>query len=313
MRIVTPGTRQANNGNWRTAQRWSRMLRTRFRVILQTAWDGEPADALIALHAHRSAESIARFRESFPEGPLAVVLTGTDLYRDLPESEAARRSLEMADRLVVLQSDARRYLDAAARRKCVVIHQSATRLRARPKSGDELSCVAVGHLREEKDPETLFRAVGQLAAGLPIRVLHIGAVLDARLGRSAAALARREPRYRFSGAAPHGLARAAIQRAHLLVHPSRLEGGANVIVEALMAGTPVVASRMSGNVGMLGARYAGYFEVGDARGLAALLERCQHDRRFLERLRRACEQRSALFEPREESKALVQLVRAMLA
>ena len=69
----------------------------------------------------------------------------------------------------------------------------------------------------------------------------------------------RDPRYRWTGALPHGLTRCAIRNAHLLVHPSLMEGGANVIVEAITAGTPVIASRVSGNVGMLGRNYPGLF------------------------------------------------------
>src|SRR5689334_24758597 len=81
--IVTPGTKTANNGNWRTAARWAQMLRDRYKVIVQTEWRGERADVMVALHARRSADSIRAYRTSH-KGRLAVVLTGTDLYRDLP-------------------------------------------------------------------------------------------------------------------------------------------------------------------------------------------------------------------------------------
>ena len=126
-----------------------------------------------------------------------------------------------------------------------------------------------------------------IVPGLPIRVRHIGAALDPTLGEAARELARGEPRYRYSGPLPHGLARAALRSAHLLVHPSIVEGGANVIVEAVTAGTPVVASRISGNVGMLGADYAGYFEPGDAAALAERLVQALEDPRALARLREA--------------------------
>src|SRR5512141_391256 len=89
--IVTPGTRSANNGNWRTAARWAQMLRDRYRVIVQTQWRGEPVDTLVALHARRSAASIQSFHESRGGRRMAVVLTGTDLYRDLPGSAEAVR------------------------------------------------------------------------------------------------------------------------------------------------------------------------------------------------------------------------------
>jgi len=96
--IVTPGTRAANNGNWRTARRWAGFLAGVAKPIVQSEWNGEPADVVIALHARRSAASIARLKSSRPGIPLVLVLSGTDLYRDLPASADARRSLVLADR-----------------------------------------------------------------------------------------------------------------------------------------------------------------------------------------------------------------------
>jgi putative glycosyltransferase (TIGR04348 family) len=312
VRIVTPGTRAANNGNWRTAVRWAAMLRGPCRTIVQTEWKGEACDALIALHAKRSAGSVREFRDAHPEKRIALVLTGTDLYRDLPRSPEAARSIELADRLVVLQQDARRFLHAADRRRCSVIYQSAVSLRPAPKARDRLDVVVVGHLREEKDPETVFRALALLPRELPIRVLHIGAALDPRLGKLAERLARDDPRYRWSGALAHGLTRIAIGRAHVLVHPSILEGGANVIVEAIASGTPVIASRMSGNIGMLGARYPGFFPVGDPERLAALLEIAVRDRAWLRRLRAACARLAPLFRPPRETRAVRALAASLL-
>ncbi len=310
--IVTPGTSSANNGNWRTAARWADMLRDRFRVIVQTRWDGEPADALVALHARRSAESVARFHAQRPQRPMAVVLTGTDLYRDLPASREAAASLDLADRIVVLQEDALERLEPRWRAKCGVIFQSASPLASRPKPAGRLHCVAIGHLREEKDPLTLLEAMRRIPAELPIRLRHIGGALDPALEKAVRAFEREDRRYHYSGAVAHGLARAALQSAHLLVHPSIVEGGANVIVEAVTAGTPVVASRISGNVGMLGRIYPGYFEPRDGAGLAALLVRALRDAAFLEELRGACEARRPRFLPEAESAALHALVAALL-
>ena len=311
VRIVTPGTRRENNGNWRTAARWASMLRGECRIIVQSEWDGEPADALVALHAVKSAPSIAAWRAR-SNAPLALVLTGTDLYRDLPKSATARASLDAADRLVVLQDDAPRLLVSRWRAKCDVIFQSATPLARVAKPRDRIHAVAVGHLRDEKDPATLFAAMKQLPAALPLTLSHIGAGLDASLARAARALAKREPRYRYLGALPHGLARAAIKRAHVLVHPSRVEGGANVIAEAVAGGTAVLASRMSGNVGMLGRSYPGYFETGDASGLASRLVHLCEDDRYLARLSRACGERARLFRPAEEARRVRALVRGLL-
>jgi hypothetical protein len=99
-----------------------------------------------------------------------------------------------------------------------------------------------GHLRIEKDPGTLLEALKMLPGSVPIRVRHVGAPLDAALGKAARDFAARDPRYRFLGPLPHGLARIAIASSDILVHPSIMEGGANVIVEAVTSGTPAIAA-----------------------------------------------------------------------
>jgi len=268
---------------------------------------------MLALHARRSSGTIAAYRERFPKAPLAVVLTGTDLYRDLPGDPDARRSLDLADRIVVLQDDAPRCLPRAWRRKCEVIFQSASPVKAARGRARDLRCVVVGHLREEKDPATLFEAIRKLPPDIPIRIRHIGGGLDPELQAAAFQLARDEPRYRYAGALSHRATRAAIAMADVLVHPSRMEGGANVIAEAMTAGTPVIASRMSGNVGMLGRGYGGYFPVGDAAALSRRLSRAATDSGYLFGLRAQCRERKPIFSPSRERKALCELVARLLA
>jgi len=311
--IVTPGTRSANNGNWRTAARWAEMLRGRCKVIVQTQWDGERADVMVALHAFRSAASVAQFGERCPGRPVAVILTGTDVYGELGKTPEAARTLDSARRIVTLQQDALDCLEPKWRAKAQVIFQSARALRAGAKPRGRLDCVVAGHLRAVKDPLTLFAAIRHLPAELPIHVRHFGAPLEPGLGDAAFALQAKDRRYRYHGAQPHGLVRSAIKAAHLLVHPSLAEGGANVIVEAVTSGTPVIASRISGNVGMLGKRYPGYFEAGDAAGLARLLARALREPRFLARLREGCAARRPLFSPAREARAVRRLVAELLA
>ena len=288
------------------------MLRERFKVIVQSEWSGQRCDALIALHARRSAASVAKYRAAAASAPLAVVLTGTDLYRDLPESAEAKSSLDAADEIVVLQDDALNHLHEHWRDKARVIFQSAPALDHIARKAGGLECVVVGHLRGEKSPQTIWEAVAQLPADAPIAIRHIGAALDEALGEAAARCAASDPRYRYEGALSHARTRSAMRRADLLLHPSVMEGGANVIVEAVMAGTPVLASRMSGNVGMLGADYPGYFETGDASGLARLLVQALEDAAFRRALDRACRKRRVLFRPEAEQKAVRGLVTGLL-
>jgi len=312
--IVTPAMADTNNGNWRTASRWQTLLSRDFRIILQPAWPTDPqpgTNILIALHARRSAESIRRFRAARPDGVLIAVLTGTDLYADIAVNAEARESLALADALVVLQEDAIQHVPLEYRKKTHVIFQSARTLSPAKKSRGQLNCVVVGHLRAEKDPEIIFRLVESLPADSPIRILHVGAALDEKFAARAQTISAASPHYHWSGSLTHGLTRAAIKRAHVLIHPSILEGGANVIVEAIASGTPVIASRMSGNIGMLGKDYAGYFPVGDADALRSQLDHCEGDANFLLRLNTACAARAKLFSPAAERSALVKLISAL--
>jgi putative glycosyltransferase (TIGR04348 family) len=310
--LVTPAVASANNGNWQTAVRWARFLAADYEVRLGQAWDGRPADLMLALHARRSAESIAAWAAQASRRPLAVVLTGTDLYRDIHSDAAAQRSLALADRLVVLHEGAPANVPAEHRGKCVVCFQSTGARRMLVKTARHLRALMVGHLRAEKDPGTYFAAARKLAARRDIRLDHIGAPLDAGLGAEASALAAVQANYRWLGALAHGPTLAHIQRAHVLVHASVMEGGAHVVMEAVRCGTPVLASRIPGNLGMLGADYGACFEPGDAPGLSRLLLRCRDDATMLPRLQAQCAARAPLFEPARERATLLRLLADLL-
>ena len=319
--IVSPALRDANNGNWQTARRWQQHLVPDYAVRIVRDWPTALAcddAAMIALHARRSAGAIAAWDREHPGRGLAVVLTGTDLYRDIAVDAAAQRSLQLAHKLVVLQDAAPDSLPAPLRAKARVIYQSTTARKTLEKSPRTLRAVMVGHLRDEKSPETLFAAARLLAGQREIRIDHIGEALDPALGEAARATMAAAPNYRWLGGLPHEATRRRIQRAHLLIHASRMEGGAHVIMEAVACGTPVLASAVEGNVGMLGADYAGYFPWGDAAALAALLRRCHEGRRrpdgedLLQTLAAQCARRAPLFAPAAERAALRTLVRELL-
>ncbi len=302
--IVTPALRGANNGNWQTAQRWARFLSGHYRVRLCDTWSpgGAEADArlMIALHARRSAASVAAWRAARPTAPLIVVLTGTDLYRDLADDASAQRSAALADRLVVLNELGLDPLPVAWRAKGAVCLQSAPSRRTLAKTDQRLRALMVGHLRDEKLPQTYFDAARRLAGRADIELDHIGSALDPALGALATALAAAQPNYRWLGGLPHAATRRRIQAAHVLVHSSRMEGGAHVVIEAVNSGTPVICSRIAGNMGLLGEDYPGCFEVGDDAALAALLERARDDPAMLADLQRRCAARAPLFSTDHE-------------
>ncbi|MEQ1684541.1 MAG: selenoneine biosynthesis selenosugar synthase SenB [Burkholderiaceae bacterium] len=311
--IVSPALADANNGNWRTASRWQKFLAPVADVQIVLAWDGAPTDALIGLHARRSADSIERFHAARPQAPLTVVMTGTDLYRDIRTDACAQHALQCASHVVVLQDEGLQALPAEARAKARVIVQSATKLSRRGASAARFGLVAVGHLREEKDPATLMAAARLLPNDVPLQITHIGAALDPALGALAQQTMRACPGYRWLGALPRASARRHIAQAHAFVHMSRMEGGANVVIEAVRSGVPVLASRIDGNVGLLGADYAGFFPVGDAKALARLMQRAAGDHSFLARLRAQCALREPRFTPATERAAVRTLLADMLA
>jgi putative glycosyltransferase (TIGR04348 family) len=307
--LITPAGPRSRYGNRNTAVRWAGFLRELgHRVALRVTWDGSPAQLMIALHARRSHDSIARFRAAFPDRPLALVLTGTDLYRDIQVDADARRSLRLADRLVVLQEMGLKELPLPLRRKTSVIYQSAREpaLRAPLKSCFEV--VVSGHLREEKDPFRAAAALHLLPRDSRIRITHIGGAMTEAMAREARSWMRRESRYHWLGERPHWEAVGLIGRSRVMVISSRMEGGANVVCEALAAGVPVIASRISGNIGMLGRGYSGYFAAGNEEALARMLARAEGDPIFLRKLHGQTAGRRHLVRPRREKRALARLL-----
>ena len=216
----------------------------------------------------------------------------------------AQRSLGLAQSLVVLQALGIRSLPPEQRAKARVIFQSTGRRQTLPKTTRHLRAVMVGHLREEKDPLTLMACARLLPEGAGVLVDHIGAALDPALGLAAHNTQAQCPHYRWLGGLSHAHTLQRIQRAHLLVHCSRIEGGAHVLMEAVCSGTPVLASRIDGNMGLLGDDYAGLFEPGDARALAHALLALRADGAQLDQLRAQCALRAPLFEATHERAAL---------
>ena len=303
--IVTPAPKGSRKGNRITADRWAHLLRQLgHRVATTEAFLDQPCDVLIGLHARKSAASIRRYRAKRPDGRLVVVLTGTDLYHDLPQSRAAQRSIELADRLVVLQARAVDALPRGLQSKARVIVQSAIgpTSRSAPRK-DVFEVCVVGHLRPVKDPFRTALATRRLPLESQISVSHLGAALDPGMARRARNEMLRNLRYRWLGDLPHTQALRVLARSRLLVNSSKMEGGANAICEALACGVPVLSSRIAGSIGLLGEDYPGYFDVGDTLELAALLSRYETDAAYREQLKSRCRDLARMVEPKREQAA----------
>jgi putative glycosyltransferase (TIGR04348 family) len=304
--LITPANRRSRAGNRATAERWAAILRELgHRVAVATEYDGKSYDMMVALHAWRSADAIARFAREQRGKPLAVALTGTDIHRfQFSHPKPTLKSMELADVLVTLHDKVAPEIPDRFARKIAVIHQSARRLthpRAPLKRHFEV-CV-VGHLREEKDPLRAARAARLLPPQSKIRVTQLGKAIDAKWEKAAKAEMRVNSRYRWLGEVPQAAVRRTYGKARLMVISSIMEGGANVISEALVAGLPVLASAIPGNVGLLGEDYPGYFPAKDERALANLLWKAESDPAFLALLKRHCLWRAPLFSPTRETEA----------
>ncbi|MGH8671225.1 MAG: selenoneine biosynthesis selenosugar synthase SenB [Burkholderiales bacterium] len=307
--LITPARPGAHNGNRNTATRWARLLKEDgHQVKVQFEWNGEHVDLMLALHARRSYPSIARFSEAQPHKPLVVVLTGTDLYRDIQTDRHARHSLALATRLVVLQDQGLVQLAPSLRGKTRVVYQSAQTPPSVTQASRFFQVCVIGHLREEKDPLRCALALRHVPTASRIRVIQVGRALQPELAVRARELMNRLSAYRWLDGLPHWAARRKLAQSHLMVISSRMEGGANVIAEAVQCRVPVLASRIPGNVGMLGADYHGYFALGDERALATLLWRAESGSAYYQLLQQQCAARRHLFEPRSEAQALATLL-----
>jgi putative glycosyltransferase (TIGR04348 family) len=272
-----------------------------YEVGVAQEWKGEPCDVLVALHARRSFPSIERYRRAHANAPLIVALTGTDVYADLETDRETKTALELASRLVVLQPLAVEALPLPVRHKARVIYQSAEPLpHAEPPEPGLFQVCVLAHLRPVKDPLRAAYAVRSLPPSSCIRIVHAGAALTPEMEEEARAEQRGNPRYQWLGDLPRTEALTLLARSRLLALTSKLEGGANVVSEALAASVPVVSSRIPGSIGLLGADYPGYFPAGDTKALKALLLRAESDAAFYGELKQHCEALKPLTDPSRE-------------
>ena len=309
--IITPAPSRSHYGNRITALRWAKILRRLgHRVSISQQYDDKKLDLLLALHARRSYSSIKRFRRQYRDSPIILALTGTDVYRDIHVSQRARQSLQLADRIVVLQPRALRELDSSARRKTRVIYQSVEDIRHLRKRGgksqrasnDSFDISVIGHLRPVKDPFRAALAARLLPPSSQIRIKHIGGAMTREMEERARREEQVNPRYRWLGESSRTRALRTLAQSQLCVISSRMEGGANILSEAIVSSIPVLASRIDGNVGILGTDYPGLFGVGETRELARLMTRAEINTNFLRELRQRVKKLTGLFDPAKEEK-----------
>ncbi len=316
--IIGPALFNKARGNRWTAVRWGHILAgLGHEVVFDDEYRGQDCDLLVALHAIASADSVQRFCDAHPSRPVVLALTGTDMYGlgdmfDESGQEAAHRAMEQATRLVAFHQLAVHDVPEHLREKVEVISQSVQRPDQLPPSRAGVFEVSVvGELREVKDPFRTALAARRLPTESTVQVVHAGAASSEAMAERAVKEEQSNARYNWLGEVSHAEALALIARSRLLSISSRHEGGPNVLTEALGLGTPLVATRIPGTVGILGEDYPGYFEVGDTEGLSELLRRAETDRGFYQELGDCCASHAELASPGREVDAWRELLSSL--
>jgi putative glycosyltransferase (TIGR04348 family) len=297
-----------------TALRWQGFLEELgYSVEVTESWSGGDADVLIALHAYRSHQSIVQFKKKYPSRPIVLILTGTDLYRDIQNHSEVVQSMEMADRLIVLQSSALDSITPSLRYKVQVIYQSVEIDLPDPVAKEDFLVSVIGHLREEKDPFCVARSLPLLPSDSKITVRHLGQAMNSQMGDLARNFNATLNRYQWIGEVSHADTLRMLSQSRLMVISSLMEGGAHVVSEAIALGIPVIASDIPGNRGLLGENYPAYYPVGDERALANLLYRSETIPTFYASLLKHIDLRRELIKPAREKQSIQEMVGALTA
>lgn len=313
--LITPAPPGSRAGNRATAERWGRLLESAgHHVTIVAEYHGESCDLFIALHAWRSHEAIVRCRAQHPNIPLIVVLTGTDIYdHQYRFPDVTHESMALADCLICLHHRVGQDIPEHFTQKLTTVLQSADapETPSSPEKKGFVICV-IGHLRDEKDPLRAALAARLLPETSTIRVINAGKAHTPEWEQKALAEQDANPRFQWLGEVDKSAIQGLMTRSRAMVISSVMEGGANVLSEACRAGLPVIASDISGNVGLLGDDYPGYFPAGNDTELARMLQQAEDSPGFLGELEGRVRVLAGCFTPQAEQAALLAAVeRAM--
>ena len=309
--VFTPGVGEINTGNSRTADQWTEILRSLGHDV--TSCDAcnnfSKVECLVALHANKSREITAAFSKQYPDRMLILALTGTDIYPK-PDREAIE-AMKSARFLIVLQNLAMDQIPVEFRNKTHVVIQSVRRSQmknADARSKDPFLISVIGHLRDVKDPLRAAKAARRLPESSKIQIRQLGAVLESKYYKLIALENAENDRFQYLDEQPETQVREIIRQSQATVVSSFNEGGARVIGESIVEGTPLIATRIPGVVGLTGANYPALFPPGNTSALTSLLIKLEQDRRFREKLNLETDRLAPKFDPAREREAWRRLV-----
>lgn len=286
IQIACPAPPGSLKGNRVTANRIARIFRGLGHTVIvsdSNQFAPKPTDLLVALHAVSSAVAINEWKLKNPHQPVWTVLTGTDIYRKRPADSYP--TFQISEKLILLNAKSHLDIPTRFREKTIPILQSARSTPSTPKhQQNELRVIVVGHIRDEKDPLRAAYAVRKLPQNSKIQIRLFGEALTTQWRKKTEKEDLTNDRFRWLGPKPRWYVRRQIARSDVLVLTSRSEGGAAVLGEAVVDGVPVLATRINSTIGMLGADYPGYFDVGETRELRTLMLRFENDVEFRNQL-----------------------------
>jgi len=260
------------------------------------------------LHARKSHVAIKAVKEQHPDARVILYLTGTDLYRDMVEGcGQCTESLELADAVVVSQEASLNSIPQTYQEKAVVVYNSISLPEQKVSRRREKDLfVVASHMRAVKQP---FMVVDALA-GIDdaVRVKLMGAEIDEGSTIKAREKMLEDERFEYLGTQDYADTIAWMSRSVATINTSLAEGGANSVGESIVLGVPVLASRIEGNIGMLGEDYAGYFSADSATELGELMHRVCSDEVFLAKLEQQVQQRSKKYSRENERKGWLALL-----
>ena len=148
-----------------------------------------------------------------------------------------------------------------------VVHNGVTpqELELTPPDRDASDVVFVGELRRLKGVDVLIEALANTARTATVA----GDGPDAEAFRALAAKRGLASQIRFVGGMP---ARAAFRRGHVLVVPSRAESFPYIVLEAMAAGMPVIATKVGGIPEIFGSDADQLIPPGNAPALAGAID-----------------------------------------
>jgi len=182
--------------------------------------------------------------------PLHAAVDATrDVVLDPPRVELFERTLEAADRIVVVHEEAREvyaeFVDQSKLRTIPLGVDPDFFEYSEPADSKEL--VAIGSLRERKGYDILFEALNVIRQEHPD--VHLNVFGDGPLEAELHAQVERldlAGNVTFHGYVDQSIVREHLSRARAFVHPSRSESFSLVRLEAMSTGCPVVVTDISG-------------------------------------------------------------------